>query len=270
MRTIKLWCVVALVLAGCEMASTGSRAQAVAGPGGVTVAPPTIGGVAIAGELLVSWTPDPDASKYYVLQSASGAPYALAAAIVGNPPDSTPASTLTVTDLSAGSYCFAIQAAYPDGTMSDPGAAGCGTATGAALPPTTVRTLIVPVLPVRILSPLVAQWASVGGQGSASHWAYIPLSLPVGETIMAIRSRVEDAGSGTTLRERLLEMSDAQELFSVVATSPPSGGVGADETLTIPGPILTAPTTQYVLEVGNAANPANLDSKLFRVEVDLQ
>jgi hypothetical protein len=85
----------------------------------------------VAGQLAVSWTPDAAAWKYYVFQSASGGAFTFAASVL-DPSAAPPApTTYTATGLTGGvSYCYAVEAAYTDGTMSDLGVAGCRVATG--------------------------------------------------------------------------------------------------------------------------------------------
>lgn len=116
---------VAAGLAACAIEQDGvAAAQAVAGPGGVTVA-----ATLVAGELAVSWSADPAAWKYYVLQSTSGpgGPFVDAASVL-DPSQLPPAPTRwTATGLASGSYCYAVRSAYIDGTTSELGAVACGT-----------------------------------------------------------------------------------------------------------------------------------------------
>lgn len=119
----------AAAVAGCEMADVETAVQAVAGPSSVTVTAP------VAGQQLVTWSADPDprAFKYYVFQSTNGGAFAFLASVL-NPSAAPPApTTYTATGLSGGAqYCYAIESAYADGTMSALGPAGCGAATGDA------------------------------------------------------------------------------------------------------------------------------------------
>jgi hypothetical protein len=124
---------IAMAMAGCMAGGERAAVQEVAGPSGVTVT------VRAEGQLAVSWTADPAAVKYYVYQAAGGGQLAFAASVIGSPPS----TSYIATGLSGGvSYCYAIESVYADGSTSDIGAAGCGTATGGAM--STTSTITVP------------------------------------------------------------------------------------------------------------------------------
>jgi hypothetical protein len=251
MRTVMMWMLVAL--AGCELASDGTTVQAVAGPGGVTVT------VRDVGQLAVSWTADPLAVRYRVFEGG-----ALVASVFDSQ-GGAPATSWIADGLDAGEHCYTVSSGYADGSTSSPGAAACAIAAGAS-----VHTIVVPVVPPTLDPPRIALWSTISGQGSSSRWEYVPLALPVGAAIIGARVRVQDGGSGTRLVERLLSTTDNSENFSTVASSQLSSGNGTEETLELTGPIQVAPATQYIISVELAANPANRDSRLYRLEVDVR
>jgi hypothetical protein len=130
-----------------------------------------------------------------------------------------------------------------------------------------VETIIVPVVgPVSGPPNLVA---AVTGSGGALSPLWIPISMPVGRTIRAIRARVNDGGNGTRAEVDLLSSSDSRGLV-LVASSLRSTGGGADETIEASGlSIQTAMHTQYYLEVLNAAGPLAATTLVFRAELDV-
>lgn len=264
MRMIKLWCAVALVLAGCDAIATGTTAQAVAGPGGVMVT------AQVAGQLAVSWAGDPMASKYYVFVGpAASGPFAFAASVL-NPDGSPPAPTSwTATGLTGGaSYCYTVEAAYPDGSISDPGAAGCGTATGSGTTPSP-RTIVVPVVPAGLGSFGVPDiGARIGNIGIDPNGSvlYVQLPLVVGTVIRGWRVRERDAGSGTTVSSALLSTADGAEAPTTLAQSTTSEGTGVEGTISGTANITAAPATMYTISVFDQTGVGV--SRVYRLEVD--
>lgn len=223
------------VATGCEMAGgDGVAVQAVAGPGGVTVTAP------VAGELAVGWTADTAAWKYYVFQSTAGGVFVDVASVLNPlaPPFSTtpPApTTYTATGLTGGTrYCYAIEAAYPDGTMSEMGIAGCGTASGegGGGTPATI-TLAVPLFGPGTSSVFPGRFLTTSG--ALGQVVQLP-SMPVGSVITRLDARVRDSAIGpTTLILAIAEQADNSFVGPVGAPSSPSSGAGAFQTLTLSG-----------------------------------
>lgn len=114
---------------GC-VASGGERA-AVQEVTGVTVT------VRDAGQLAVSWTVDPLASRYLVYQSVGGALPALVATVFDSG-GGAPSTSWIATNLTGGvEYCFAIRSGFADGGVGAPGGSGCATAGEAPMPATS-------------------------------------------------------------------------------------------------------------------------------------
>lgn len=228
MRTMML--LIAVAICGCEMAGgDGVAVQAVAGPGGVTVTAP------VAGQLAVSWAPDAAAFKYYVFQSTAGGAFAFAASVL-DPSAMPPApTTYTATGLTGGTrYCYAIEAAYPDGTMSEMGIAGCGTASGegGGETPATI-TLAVPLFGPGTSSVFPGRFLTTSG--ALGQVVQLP-SMPVGSVITRLDARVRDSAIGpTTLILAIAEQADNSFVGPVGAPSSPSSGAGAFQTLTLSG-----------------------------------
>lgn len=129
--------VVVMALAACGAEGDGATAQAIAGPGGVTVT------VRAVDQLAVSWTAVPTASKYYVYQGPDAQHLAYVASVTGAPP----ATSYIATGIASGlSYCFAISSGFGDGSESDlseamcSGGGGGGTPAAATHVPLTIFT----------------------------------------------------------------------------------------------------------------------------------
>ncbi|HEX3766150.1 MAG TPA: hypothetical protein VHW23_45960 [Kofleriaceae bacterium] len=170
MRTMRMMMVIAAICAGCTgPGGESAAAQAVAGPGGVTVTAPA------AGELAVSWSADPAAFKFYVYQSAGGGSFAFVASVLDASAMPPAPTTYTATGLTGGvQYCFEVQSAYPDGTMSEIGAAGCGTATSAGEPAASAQR--------RRNVPLVLQWVD-----TTNTWAQVEVGVRSTSTVGVTR-----------------------------------------------------------------------------------
>lgn len=85
----------------------------------MTVAAPAVG------QLVVTWSADLAAVKYYVYQSVSGGDFGYVASVVDSSGGPPPTTWTALGVISGIGYCYAIQSAYADGTMSDIGAPGC-------------------------------------------------------------------------------------------------------------------------------------------------
>jgi hypothetical protein len=96
-----------------------------------------------AGQQLITWTADASAWKFYVFQSTAGGAFVDVASVLlpsALPPAPT---TWTATGLAGGvSYCYAIEAVYTDGSMSDLGIPGCGVATGTDIASSATSTIL--------------------------------------------------------------------------------------------------------------------------------
>jgi hypothetical protein len=246
--------------------SEGTAVQDVAGPGGVTVAVPMVGGVSIAGELTVSWTADPLAATYCVFQSAQGGAFSSVACLAGQSGGSPP-TTWTATGLTGGAgYCYSIQSGYDNGTVSDPGATGCGTAVGPGLP--AARTVVVPVVQPTIDAPRVQLFATVSGLGSGAKVLTVPLMTTVGDTLDGLRVRVQDDGAGGRAQAQILSTSDNSESFTIVMQTAMSSGTGAEESINLSGAgIHIAPNTHYYVSVFNSAGGTATD-RVYRLDLD--
>lgn len=267
MRTMFL---IAAMCAGCVASRSdgaGATVQAVAGPGGVTA---TVRG---AGELAVNWSADPAASQYQVFQSVAGGPLAFAGSVFGG--GGTPSTSYIADALSGGVlYCYAIQSAYADGTMSAVGTSGCGTATAAGR---TSTTIIIPIGP-----PLNARAVNLNANGMANVIAgnvndpdngfveYIPLQLPVGTRIAGWRVRVQDSlfgGGSSRIASRLMFTTDNAHVPTAIATSSLSSGVGAEETISGSASVVSAAATQYWISVFDQVGTST--GFVRRLEVDV-
>lgn len=212
MRTTIL---IAVMCSACATGDEGATAQAVAGPGGVTAS------VRAAGQLAVNWSADPAAVKYYVFQGAGGGLPSFVASVLdssGGPPS----TSYIATGLSDGvRYCYAIESAYADGTMSDLGAPGCASASGGA-PQTRQITIPIPASVARVSSAMPA--ASL--QSGLTSWLVAstgelvyPLPVAVGDTINGFRVfGNKGSGSGTRLAATLMVVQSAHGSASGSAT----------------------------------------------------
>lgn len=247
--------IVGMALGACAASNPGrtSIAQSISGPGGVTAAAPTVGGVPVAGELVVSWVPDPDAVKYYVLQSADGAPYVDVASVL-DPNGGTPPTSWTATGLTDGvQYCYSIVSAHFDGTMSDPGDPGCGTAVGSSGSSRVMHTTKI--------SPLAGQSIGQGaitiqGANFSGVWQpvadgdmlFVPLPVEVGDRIESVGAAVEGADAwGLHLEIRAVDdpAPTAQTTsLGFIDVAP----IVADQTASIPIPNGTQTTFEDVTD----------------------
>lgn len=230
MRTMLL--IMVAMCAGCAGGDEDAAVQAVAGPGGVTVTPRA------AGQLAVSWSADPAAVKYYVFQGAGGGLPSFAASVLdsgGGPPS----TSYIATGLSDGvRYCYAIESAYADGTMSDMGAAGCGTATGGGVPPVAVHTRVIAPNPTGIPAYSVIDIVNLGTGNATTN---LDEYFTVGDHLRAIRLYVQDStqpgpcvgcSGPTRLVSRLKAYSPSTgSVPTTLATSNISDGTGIVQVL---------------------------------------
>jgi len=177
-------------------------------------------------------------------------------------------STFTPPD--AGDWCVSVAARAVGSTDSfqvRTGAA-CGTVTANA-PPSTTRTIVVPVVAPSSDLPHAALYAMTDGAlGSASHPLVVAIPSTAGSTITAIRARVQDGGSGTRVRLALLVARDNAQAFSTVVTSPDSLGVGVEETIgVVDRSIAVEASAQYFVTV--FASSGVLVSNIYRLEIDV-
>lgn len=181
---------IAAILTMCACTSTPdamTSTQSVSGPTGVTVT------AQVAGQLVVSWSPDATAFKYYVYQSSAGAPFTFLTSVI-DPSAQPPApTTYTATGLTGGvQYCYEVQSAYPDGSTSDIGSAGCGIALGAGTPsPGTTHRRNVPLAivwsnPTNLWVPSTVGLRSVstGGLNQGEGATAIDVPFEVGDTVI--------------------------------------------------------------------------------------
>ncbi len=205
MRMIVL---IAAMCTACEVADgVGTEVQEVAGPGGVSVVP--LGG----GQAVVSWSADPAAVSYRVLGSATGTngPFSPAGSIASQTGQAPAPTSMTVAGLGSGQYCFEVRSVYLDGSVSDPGAAGCGTATGSGATPATrtVRLAASRGIPQNSTDLYSSDAGGVLGLPLVQ-WT-VPLDVPDGATLVSVRGRVEDS-PGTTLAFITTKSVDGNEV----------------------------------------------------------
>lgn len=151
-----------------------------------------------------------------------------------------------------------------------PSMTGAVTVGPGAPPGPPVRTLVIPVGPVGTSGRLVAYYASVTGLDSdpttAPQDVWVPIALPVGSTIRALRLR-EQSPSGTQLQFALMSEADGSETLASLAASPLSVTSSAPQTVTIGSlAIAIAGSTSYIVKAYNAVGIFN--SFVFRLEVD--
>lgn len=187
MRTMVL---IAVMMAGCMPGGERSAVQAVAGPGGVTVT------VRAAGQLAVSWSADTAAVQYRVLRSTSGGAFMLLDSVAGSPPSTSYIDTA----LSGGvSYCYAIAAAYSDGSTSDPGAPVC-----AAMSTAIDRVKALSAL--NVVGQSGGNWTAGMGVNAAfaistsgvtlgTPWLAVPVDLDPGDRVKSIDLAVFGTGA---------------------------------------------------------------------------
>lgn len=207
-RMRSMMVLIAVMCGACEVAGSGTAVQAVAGPT-VTVT------VRDIGQLAVSWTADPAATSYQVFRSASGGAFAFAAVLNGSPPS----SSFIDEALTGGVlYCYAVRAAFDDGSTSDMGAAGCGTAAGStAMPQATIEYSAALASPLTGAAMRFTTNPSAWDIGDTSAILTCPITLPVGTTITALGEHVRKAsGSSSTLD---VELMDADTTTGAVATT---------------------------------------------------
>lgn len=174
----------------------------------------------------------------------------------------------TFTPPTAGDWCLSVAARAVGATESFQTRSGstCGTVTDTSTTPAT--TIVVPVVPPTADSPHNALYAMVSGIGSSSHPLVVSLPLTVGKTIRALRVRVLDGGTGTKVQASLLIARDNAQAFSTVFTSPPSLGLGVEETIGVTSAAIPVdPATQYFVTVFTSAGA--LVSNVYRLEVDV-
>lgn len=236
MRPQLAWFLV--LLFGCVESGAPPGAVALtAGPGGVTVVAPSVGGVPIAGELAVSWAADPAANGYYVFQSAGGTPYVLVAHLVDTG-DGAPTSFLA-TQLTAGSYCYTVETTYPDGSTSDPGEPGCGVGVGNGDTAAT-RTKVIAPNPTGIPPYAAIDVANNVGNSTSNLEQY----FAPGDHLHAVRLYVQDntqpgpavGYSGPTLLiSRLKEYTAGDTVPATLGTSTVSDGSGTVQVISMTG-----------------------------------
>lgn len=153
--------------------------------------------------------------------------------------------------------------------------AGCGVSQAASFAAdtgdqsATGTTLIVPVVSPTGDGPRVALWANVTGIGSASHPLYVPLALSVGTVLHTVRARVRDAGAAGKLVMALSSTADSDENFRYTAFTPPTGGTGLDETITLRPETTTEPAAQYFVALWNNSATTTAQSRVYRLELDV-
>lgn len=221
MRTRTAVTAMVVALAACGAEGDESAVQEVAGPGGVTAT-----ATSVAGQLAVSWSADPAGPfKYYVFQSSTGpsGPFTFVTSVL-DPSAQPPAPTnYTATGLTGGvEYCYAIESAYPDGTTSELGAAGCGSATGAGDPaPSTLRRRNVPLAlswnnPANAWAATDVGLRSLSTGSNAQGATSLDVPFEVGETIVGAELWRFSDGSGGT-KGALLAIAAGSGAPSIIA-----------------------------------------------------
>lgn len=146
------------------------------------------------------------------------------------------------------------------------------TVIGCAVNMSTVRTLVVPVVPPT-LGRLVTAFSQVSGLDSNPATApvdlYVPLPLPIGTTISTIRARVQDAGGPTRVQATLWQQHDGPptQTMALLVNGPSSSGSGAEETISFSPGTVTQSANQYIVKFANSAGI--LSSTIFRLELDI-
>lgn len=173
LRTILL---IAMTMAGCLASGERSTMQAVAAPS-VTVVPRS------ASELAVSWTADPLAVRYSVLEGGA------IAASVFDSSGGAPSTSWIATGLSPGQHCYAVEAAYADGATSNRSAPACAVA-GAVPSVEGARTVWIPASAFVLTNGSAALddgvWVPNGGV-ALTRWE-APALVAAGDTIVAVEA----------------------------------------------------------------------------------